>query len=284
MDKQEATEFILQALANNQSPSEIASQLAGELKAPREFVERFVLQVAAQHAAAEPPAPEAEAAPAVEPATAQEADVEPAAELASDTEAAVVAAADLAPGLEAEEAPLQTTGFQEDEETSFPALPVAHTPAADPDAQPAEADGAQANDLLDDKDLVKVVLRSLNKGDNRDDIITMVCERTNAAWPQAQRMVAQVEVDHYQGLSFKRNLPLLLGSIVIGVLGIAVMLFGVLAAAPYLSTITGETGSVPQNLINSSIGPDDALFLALVGVGMSAVGGLGIFRALQDHL
>jgi len=287
MNKQEATEFILQALANHQTTSEIADQLSGELKAPREVVEQFVLRVSAQQAAANPPAPEAAAVPAEE-ARVSEASVVPAVESPAPA-AANVPIAEEPPALEAEvvtavDEPLQADSAQGEEETSYPPLPVAHTPKVEPDSQTWENEEVQGNDLLDDKELVKVVLRRLNKGDNRNDIITMVCERSNTSWPQAQRLVSQVEVDNYQGLSLKRKLPLLLGSIGISVLGVLLMLFGVLAAGSYLAELTGQSSGVPQNLLNPAIGPDGALVLAIAGAGMAAGGGVGIFRALQDHL
>ena len=275
VNKQEATEFILQELANNRAPAEIAGQLSVLLNAPKEAVERFVLQVAAQRPPATSPAPPA--APAA-PAPLPPASAPPETKYPPLPTAHTPAAE---PGPQA--AHLQPAGTPPERKSAYPALPTAHTPTAEPALQPWETKAPLKNDLLEDEELTADVLRRLKKGEDRNDIITMVCERAGTSWPQAQRLVGQVEVDNYQGLSFRRNIPLLVGSLFTSLGGMAISLLGLIAASSYLSMLTGTPIDVPQNLQLLRIQPTSALMLAFVGALVAIGGGIGVFRALQGE-
>ena len=275
MNKQETTEFILQELANHRAPAEIAGQLSVLLNAPKEAVERFVLQVAAQRPPATSPAPPA--APAA-PAPLPPASAPP------ETKYPPLPTAHTPPAEpEPQAAHLQPAGTPLEGESAYPALPTAHTPAAEPALQPWETKAPLKNDLLENEELTADVLRRLKKGEDRNDIITMVCERAGTSWPQAQRLVSQVEVDNYQPLTFKRNIPVFLGSTIAGLFGIAIMLGGLMAATPYLAALSGGPISAPPVPSILQMAPDIALTAMIAGSGLVLGSIAGIYYALQEH-
>ena len=271
MNKQEATEFILQELTYNRAPTEIAKQLAASLNAPYEAIERFVLQVAAQRPAAPPSAP---AAALVAPA--------PAIALQPASSAPEKKSYPPLPVAHTPPAELEEPAAAE-KKSAYPPLPTAHTQPAEPAPEPWETKAPKKKDLLKDEELVAEVKRRVIKGQNRNDIITMVCERAGASWAQAQRVVAQVEVDNYQPLAFKRNLPVFIGSIISGITGIALMTVGLIAAAPYLAMLTGTSITVPPALSNIRFRLDSAFGMVLAGGGMVLGCIVGIYYALQEH-
>ncbi|MBN2149255.1 MAG: YrzE family protein [Anaerolineales bacterium] len=261
MEKQEAVDFVLERIAHDYMQEEIARDLSHHLKAPPEILLQFVARVEQQH-------------PHIRPLPVAEEPIQ------EDT---------LPPAFDQQPPPPAFTAGLDDfpdaeSESVIPApIPIIPEPAPMAESvvqsppQPA-AKPAFKSQILNDEKLLKVVYDSLKKGRKRSDITTYVCERTGMEWNEAQRFVAQVEVENFKKLSAHENIPYMIFGIGGAIVGFVVMMAGIAALAPYIIVFL----KIPLELpVYISTYPDTAIAIFLTGFGLLVGGIVGIYMAVQ---
>ncbi len=117
-----------------------------------------------------------------------------------------------------------------------------------------------------DEQLTQLIVNDLGKHRSRNEIIRVVCEQGGVNWPEAERMVAQVEADNAHAIARKQS-PLLvflsIGSLLIGA---ALLAYG---AEFFMAFLQGD----PLSMILSARSAYLRLVGSLTGLGM-VIGGL----------
>lgn len=257
MEKQEAVDFILERLAQNRPQDEIVYELSQRLDAPLAVLKKFVAKVETEHPNIRP-----EATPQPSPP-----------EVFTSTPTYTAPA---------EQAPVPPSVFS---------APMAQTPAASsphtwqelPSPESgisASTQSVQQAQILEEQELHKLILDLLKKGRRRSDVTMLVCERTGMEWNQAQRLVAQVEVENYRSLSLRKNSFVVTLGILGALAGLVILLFGLAGLAPYLAFFTGAQIDLPIYL---EMSPEALLGLLTTGFGLLVGGIVGVIWAIQSQ-
>lgn len=270
MDKQQAIDFILERIAHDYTQEEIVRDLSHHLKAPQDVLKTLVAKIEAQHPHIRPQAqPEP---PAEMPAYETAAPAAPAAEVPADLPSAFLSNFD------------ESTALPEPEPAPVPQAELANTrTAALPSPETgtiASAKAARQAKLLENNELTQAVLSMLKKGRKRSEITMFVCERTGIEWSQAQRFVAQVEVDKYKSISAHKNTGIIIFGILFALAGLAVLLFGLFSLAPYLMILFNTEIDIPVYI---SMRPDAVIGILVTGFGLLVGGIVGTILAIQGQ-
>lgn len=161
--------------------------------------------------------------------------------------------------------------LQEGPTPQAPAVPGVHQ------AKPAVV--KKEVDPLNDPLLSKTVLGMLRKNRKRSDIVIWVCERTGLEWTQAQRFVAQVQVDH-NGMLTNNKILQFTGSLASIICGLMLLLAGIGAVAPLVRSLTGLTLGVD---LGTTVGAESSLGLIVLGVGLTIGGLVGFYLTFQTN-
>ena len=122
------------------------------------------------------------------------------------------------------------------------------------------------------EEITAFVVEELGKHHSRNEIIRRLCERTGMMWPDAEKLVRQIEADHGQDIRARQS-PLLIA------LGVAIFIGGIgliLYCALYFINLSRlDTIPNPRGIVYA-IG---ALF---TGIGMIAGAVIGLWRTIQE--
>jgi hypothetical protein len=251
MDKQEATEFIQRRLDNGYSPAEITQLLSQQLNAPEDMVERFVAQVAANYQPTQPVPQETWQA---EPPSSNQ--------------------------------PPAQVDFQQAEQPDpvnvlLPEMPIqAPTPTASARQIPPAA--SKKDELLDDPELAKAVWSMLRKGRKRSDVVMWVCEKTGAEWTLAQRLVAQVQVEHHGEMTNINRLEII-GSMAFVVGGLALVIVGIASITPLVRGLIGVDLGMPVVVKSAFLRPENSLGSIILGIALMIGGSVRAFLIYQSR-
>ena len=202
MDKQDAIDFIIQALENNRSQDDIVAELSQRLGAPAHVVAGFVQRTIASYTPI-PPIIQADEKPSPN----SEGETPPATQFTWSGE------------------PIPHSNFHQPA-SNVPVSP-ADSPLAEARTQPPTAwdpDSELRKSLEplsseDEARLEKLILTASTKNRRQSDVVMIVCEETGMGWNQAQRLVAKVTMKNRKKLNLRENLiliPLALAALIAG--------------------------------------------------------------------
>lgn len=148
------------------------------------------------------------------------------------------------------------------------AAPVEDIPELFEYTQDGEIDEDKLAALTQD-DLARYVVRELGSEADRDTLIRHICEAGGMAWPQAERFVARVALEHESEIARRRSpfMIALTGGTLVG--GIILVLASGYAVVTCFSL---------QPLMRL----DYALYGLLIGLGMTAGGLIGVMRLVKS--
>ena len=139
---------------------------------------------------------------------------------------------------------------------------------------------------MTDTELTAYIVHHLGEGDDPEDIILDVCQKTGYSWPEAEELVRQVrEKDALQ--ITEKQFPLLTGvALVTFVAGLILTVYGVFSIVNSLANIKGNLGppditSYLMPVIEKGVDPASALrpaispyFNLILGVAISPISAL----------
>jgi hypothetical protein len=291
MDKEQATNFILNALQENQKQEEIVANLSQQLKAPPELVARFVNQVKTKHADSIPPTykiyPDA-----VRPSQPEESptpslgDSELTPSTATEYSQATVASSiaeqtpdSIEPSAHQPEIQQTPSPYPESDEIEQSLIEEVEQDGFDPDdtssGEPAEITPTKEVDI---EALTNYVVKDLGKHRRYSDVVGEICQRTGWSWNQAQRFVARIQTEHHGELHKKKNrLQIPIGiAFVIG--GLFLLIYTGLELLNYLMIPMGMS---EQEMLGVDFIPYLAA-LFILGFGLLVGGGFGLYRTFTS--
>jgi hypothetical protein len=288
MDKQQATQHILDRLRSSYSADEITNELSRMLNAPPEVTRRFVDQVISQH-------PEAVPAPPPDdieiPDWMQSISIE--SPINSDPVQAVEPLdqsiySDLPPNLQtlldgndSYVAPSLTEPDHEPADSAGIDLPL-QAKFIPPNERNDNAKNGDESQAIDLEELSDYVLDQLKKQRRHNDIVETVCDRTGWHWNKSQRFVARVKTKNYEQLQSGQNRVIILVGIGIILAGLVMALNGASTIYEYAKIVTFAKTN-PEALLDTSPQPIIfALAATFTGLGMIVGGGFGVGRAMTN--
>jgi hypothetical protein len=125
------------------------------------------------------------------------------------------------------------------------------------------------------EEITAFVIEELGKHHSRNEIIRRLCERTGIIWPDAEKLVKQVEADHGQDIRARQSPLLIALGVAIFIGGIGLVLYCAIYFIGYFQSDALYMVSRGRNAIYA-IG---ALF---TGIGMIAGAVIGLWRTIQE--
>lgn len=141
---------------------------------------------------------------------------------------------------------------------------------ATPVIQDAQAETAELDELI---------LQALLKQKNHSDLVMLVCERTGLSWDQAEKKIEQVLAANQKKVVGWESLVFIPVSVISTVAGF--FLIWASAEEMYLSILVLLKLAPPDPLLSTTL--QDAPLLFWVGFGLFLGGGIGLYKALQNH-
>lgn len=279
MDKQQATQHILDRLRAGYNQNEITEELSRLLNAPTDAVRSFVDKVVADRPGMVPPVqkPEEIAPKAEIPSPA------PVTESHQIDPGAPAITGDLPPGLRAliddenvsteSQKPISPPQPRNNPETIIPQQ-AAFVPPTE------KADQSSHIDL---ETLGESVLNQLKKQRRQNDVIEFVCNQTGWHWNKAQRFVARVKTQHHGQLQSRQNTITIVVGIGTILVGFVMAFYGANTISDY-AKLASFARTNPEVLL--SVSPQTivlAIAATFTGIGMIVGGGYGIGRILTNH-
>lgn len=263
MDKQQATQFILNELKNHRTPDQIAAALSSQVGAPLEMVKKFVSQVMAENpswqAAQETHAPNDLSFFAPDAASPNPVPEPPPPVSSSSYPSAVVSAVPPATAHPASVASAAPRPAQ----PSPPPLPT-------PDSEAIKSRQPRSNPELE-----AYILKSITMGRKDNDLVMELCEKESMTWDQAQRFVAHVRIQNRESLSRQQNIIVIVLSVGILLAGIALTLSSAQEAYTVYKCITD-----PVNCTTAADIDRTTIGAFVGGLGLTLGGIAGLIRAL----
>ncbi len=128
-----------------------------------------------------------------------------------------------------------------------------------------------------DEQLVQRIVRDLGKHRSRNELIREVCEQSGMNWPEAEKMVQQIEAEHGRSIA-RRQSPLMiflsLGTILIGA---ALLLYGL---EFFMAFFQGSTLDQVLSLRSAYL----RLIGGFTGLGMLVGGFIGFWKSVSPLL
>ena len=122
------------------------------------------------------------------------------------------------------------------------------------------------------EEITAFVVDELGKHHSRNEIIRRLCERTGMMWPDAEKLVRQIEADHGQDIRARQSPLLVALSVAIFIGGLGLILY---CAVYFINLARFDTIPNPRGIVYA-IG---ALF---TGIGMIAGAVIGLWRTIQE--
>ena len=122
------------------------------------------------------------------------------------------------------------------------------------------------------EEITAFVVDELGKHHSRNEIIRRLCERTGMMWPDAEKLVRQIEADHGQDIRARQSPLLVALSVAIFIGGLGLILY---CAVYFINLAKFDTIPNPRYVVYA-IG---ALF---TGIGMIAGAVIGLWRTIQE--
>ena len=122
------------------------------------------------------------------------------------------------------------------------------------------------------EEITAFVVDELGKHHSRNEIIRRLCERTGMMWPDAEKLVRQIEADHGQDIRARQSPLLIALGVAIFIGGIGLILY---CALYFINLARFDTIPNPRYVVYA-IG---ALF---TGIGMIAGAVIGLWRTIQE--
>jgi hypothetical protein len=261
VNKQEAEDFILQGLADNISRDEIVEELSHLLNAPQDLVEKFVIQVEFEHFQD------------IEHSLIEDMDSQNMASRYGGRNTSTQTAGNYQTtgGINLKHEPTSTVEVNKSSQEFQPQYII-------PQPRGEEITNGTS---LENPELTKYVINELKKGRKRNDIVMAICEQSNVEWIQAQRFVANIEVEYHSHIKKKKSWPILVLSIIAVIGGIVIIIVSLAAILPVLNIIS-FTEYDPN--INIPIPVDFALAALITGFGIVLGGIVGIYQSIQSRI
>ena len=270
MNKQQATDYIIEQLQSGVGEQEIIHALSQQLKASPQIVSKFVAQVVEDQKLLQPVSAPPVSGP---PVSGPPAPVE---------SAQVVLPPWLQPEVSGGHAAASSSSFSFAPAgvRSAPAAPrVAPAVRAATAAAPEKAQFAAQVELSpqDQAELEDLVLKALLKKRKQSDIIMAVCERSGIDWDHAQRLVAQVSSRNRKKLVSGQNM------IIIPICIIAILAGLALVGAGAVESFTLYKAFADPLTVTTTSDPREIIWGFIAGSVLVLGGGFGLIRALQEQ-
>ncbi len=243
MDKDQATQFIIQALDRGEAPETIVIGLSRKLGAPPAVVGKFVAQIVATYTPPAPPPPMVDSQPPF---------------IFDDDD-------DLLPDSLAD--------FGESIEFTAPA------PSKPQDQIAAKPQPRKPPSEIDKTALTASILEAIKKHQRHNDIVEMVCQQTGWHWNEAQRFVARAQTANFGDLKKSRRQFMIPFGIAFIVGGVLLMGWSVIAMLDYYRAYTdlGYSPTLSFDFLPLVAGA------FLTSFGLIAGGIFGIYQTLTNQ-
>ena len=293
MDKQQATQHVLDRLNAGYMPDEVIRELSRLLNASPEIARRFVDHVIATQSEAAPPTPnpadEEDDRPDWMRSMASEAQPEHQPEPISNQPRSFAMNGDLPPGLQAlmDEDSLYAVAPAVESAQGLRDLPKDDLPTqaqfVAPSAETENSEAENQTQKVDLEELAEYVLLQLSRKRRHNDIVEAVCNHTGWHWNKAQRFVARVKTKNHDKLQSGQNRVLIFIGIGIILIGLVIAINGIAGIVNY-AKLAALAKTNPAVLLNVS--PQAIIFslaASITGIGMIIGGAYGIGRSLANQ-
>ncbi len=138
--------------------------------------------------------------------------------------------------------------------------------------------------MFDDPSLTEFVVRELARGQDRDDVITQLCERTGQRWPEVEAFVRSVEFTEAPRITRRQTPALLLILIPTLIAGL-----GITAWASYVLILDARMydqqfgNALPIGLFALAAQHWQTAWIILTGMAMIAGSGIGLGQIIASH-
>jgi len=237
MDKQEATEYVINRIDLGYTQTDIVNGLCKNLGAPPEMVEKFVSQIVSSFS---PP-----------PETGKPKPVQ--GDIPSWILEMEASGPPIAPDFE-EEASIPTQQSTIQHLPTLKAIPQLEHPTH---FSPAEENLIiKPQKEIDTEELSKFVVQELTRQRRQSDIVGIICQRTGWHWDEAQRYVARSRTTHHGEISKSQNRFMIPVSIVFIIGGVLLLIWSIYALADYYLGFTAvdRTTTLAADLIPLVLG------------------------------
>ena len=283
MDKEQATDYIINALQQNRTQEEIVTTLSQRLKAPPELVTRFVNQVKTKHAQLiHPPHPiQLDEPPPSQPVESSSTSLEgsepipPAASTIAETTPDSIEPSAYQPEVQQTTSPYHAS--DEIEQATFEESKLA---GVEPDdTLPVEEGEIRPTKQVDIEELTAYVVNALGKHRRHSDVVGEVCQRTGWHWKQAQRFVARTKTDQHVELDKKQNRMLIPIGIAFVLGGLFLLIYTGMELLNYMLIPMGVS---EEEMLRIDFIPY-LVALFFLGFGLLVGGGFGLYRTITSR-
>lgn len=125
------------------------------------------------------------------------------------------------------------------------------------------------------EEIIAFIVSELGKHHNRNEIITSICERAGMVWPDAEKLVRQVEADHGNEIRARQS-PLAIA------LGVIIMIGGLGLIAYCAIYFIGFTGGNAVTMVRGGRASILAIGALFTGISMIAGALIGLRKTIQE--
>lgn len=125
------------------------------------------------------------------------------------------------------------------------------------------------------EEITKYVVNALGRHRSRNDIVQYLCEHANMTWPEAEKIVKQIEVRHGTEINARQS-PLIIALGIVGLIG------GIALIAYCGIYFIGLTQQDAAGMARGSRGVIYAIGAFFTGIGMITGALIGMWKTIKD--
>lgn len=125
------------------------------------------------------------------------------------------------------------------------------------------------------EEIKQYVVNALGRHRSRNDIIEYLCTHANMQWPEAEKLVRQIEVQHGSEIHARQS-PLI---ILLGIIGAIGGLILIAYCVFYFLVLTRQD---PQLMVRSSRGAIAAIGALVTGIGLITGSIIGTWKTIKE--
>ena len=118
---------------------------------------------------------------------------------------------------------------------------------------------------MNQEEITTFIIKELAKSRNPKDVVLSVCEKTNMPWPEAEKLVRHVQLNHGKQVATRKSPLLIIFSVALLIIGAGAIFFGI--------TTLGQGG-----------GNRSSFRVLFLGVGLVVGGIIGLWNTIGSLL